>query len=444
MTNRMPELLCPAGNLESLEAALHFGADAVYGGMRQFGLRAFAGNFDEEALTQAVEKMHGAGKKFYLTMNIFPFDDQLDDFIAAAKAARDIGVDAAIVSDLGAIAALRREVPDLPLHVSTQASTVNAEAVRVYRDMGCERVILARETSIARAKEIIRRVPEMEIETFVHGASCMAYSGRCLLSAAMAGRSGNQGECAQPCRWHYSVVEEKRPGEYMPVCETKGTYIFSAHDLNLMPLLPELVDAGIKSLKIEGRMKTAYYVATVTAAYRRALDLLADGGDFAAALPGLMAELSCASHRDSDTGFALGKPANPGGADGFHQEREYLAHVVEGSRRWARHTLSAQKSLQGGRDNRTADAIGRARLRGDAVPARKDGRNRRYAGHRRRNHPHGCPLRDRNGRLPPRRNAESPKVSAFPETRKQVNKSRTKAKLKNAVKLGNNSRSFLQ
>lgn len=293
MTNRMPELLCPAGNLESLEAALHFGADAVYGGMKQFGLRAFAGNFDEEALTQAVEKMHGAGKKFYLTMNIFPFDDQLDDFIAAAKAARDIGVDAAIVSDLGAIAALRREVPELPLHVSTQASTVNAEAVRVYRDMGCERVILARETSIARAKEIIRRVPEMEIETFVHGASCMAYSGRCLLSAAMAGRSGNQGECAQPCRWHYSVVEEKRPGEYMPVCEDEnGTYIFSAHDLNLMPLLPELTDAGIKSLKIEGRMKTAYYVATVTAAYRRALDLLADGGDFAAALPGLMAELS--------------------------------------------------------------------------------------------------------------------------------------------------------
>ena len=154
MTNRMPELLCPAGNLESLEAALHFGADAVYGGMKQFGLRAFAGNFDEDALTQAVEKMHGAGKKFYLTMNIFPFDDQMDDFIAAAKAARDIGVDAAIVSDLGAIAALRREVPDLPLHVSTQASTVNAEAVRVYRDMGCERVILARETSIARAKEI--------------------------------------------------------------------------------------------------------------------------------------------------------------------------------------------------------------------------------------------------------------------------------------------------
>ena len=307
MTNRMPELLCPAGNLESLEAALHFGADAVYGGMKQFGLRAFAGNFDEDALTQAVEKMHGAGKKFYLTMNIFPFDDQMDDFIAAAKAARDIGVDAAIVSDLGAIAALRREVPELPLHVSTQASTVNAEAVRVYRDMGCERVILARETSIARAKEIIRRVPEMEIETFVHGASCMAYSGRCLLSAAMAGRSGNQGECAQPCRWHYSVVEEKRPGEYMPVCEDEnGTYIFSAHDLNLMPLLPELVDAGIKSLKIEGRMKTAYYVATVTAAYRRALALLADGGDFAAALPSLMAELSCASHRDSDTGFALG------------------------------------------------------------------------------------------------------------------------------------------
>ncbi len=443
MTNRMPELLCPAGNLESLEAALHFGADAVYGGMKQFGLRAFAGNFDEEALTQAVEKMHGAGKKFYLTMNIFPFDDQLGH-LAAAKAARDIGVDAAIVSDLGAITALRREVPALPLHVSTQASTVNAEAVRVYRDMGCERVILARETSIARAKEINRRVPEMEIETFVHGASCMAYSGRCLLSAAMAGRSGNQGECAQPCRWHYSVVEEKRPGEYMPVCEDEnGTYIFSAHDLNLMPLLPELVDAGIKSLKIEGRMKTAYYVATVTAAYRRALDLLADGGDFAAALPGLMAELSCASHRDSDTGFALGKPANPGGADGFHQEREYLAHVVEGSRDGRGTRFLLKNRFKAGetielRRRRVCTHLRRRR----SCAKRRAKSSIRWASAA-KSSAWTSPSRP-SGRLPPRRNTESPKVSAFPETRKQVNKSRTKAKLKNAVKLGNNSRSFPQ
>lgn len=198
MTNRMPELLCPAGNLESLEAALHFGADAVYGGMKQFGLRAFAGNFDEEALTQAVEKMHGAGKKFYLTMNIFPFDDQLDDFIAAAKAARDIGVDAAIVSDLGAIAALRREVPELPLHVSTQASTVNAEAVRVYRDMGCERVILARETSIAR-----RRKSSAACRRWKSRRLCMAH--RAWRTAAVPAQRGHGGAERQSGRMRPAV-----------------------------------------------------------------------------------------------------------------------------------------------------------------------------------------------------------------------------------------------
>ena len=174
----------------------------------------------------------------------------------------------------------------------------------------------------------------MEIETFVHGAACMAYSGRCLLSAAMVGRSGNQGECAQPCRWQYHVVEEKRPGEYWPVCEDgNGTYIFSAKDLCLMPVLPQLIEAGVASLKIEGRMKTEYYVATVTAAYRRALDLYAQSPDaFMEELPELMAELACASHRDSDTGFALDKPQEPGGAEGFHQEREYIARAIADSK----------------------------------------------------------------------------------------------------------------
>ena len=312
MTNRMPELLCPAGNLESLEAALHFGADAVYGGMKQFGLRAFAGNFDEEALTQAVEKMHGAGKKFYLTMNIFPFDDQMDDFIAAAKAARDIGVDAAIVSDLGAIAALRREVPALPLHVSTQASTVNAEAVRVYRDMGCERVILARETSIARAKEIIRRVPEMEIETFVHGAMCISYSGRCLLSNYFTGRDANQGACTHPCRWKYSIVEETRPNEYMPVYENeRGTYIFNSKDLCMIEHIPDLFDAGIDSFKIEGRMKTALYVATVARTYRKAIDDYKKSPElYQQNMPWYLDQISNCTYRQFTTGFFYGKPSD--------------------------------------------------------------------------------------------------------------------------------------
>lgn len=334
MKNAMPELLCPAGSMEALKTALHFGADAVYGGMKRFGLRAFAGNFDEEQLREAVALCHGAGKKFYLTMNVFPFDDQLDDFVETARIARDIGVDAAIVSDLGAIVTLREQAPGLKLHVSTQASTVNTPAVRHYHALGCERVILARETSLKRIAAMTAQLREedvpVEIETFVHGASCVAYSGRCLLSAALAGRSGNQGECAQPCRWQYAVVEQKRPGEYLPVSEDEnGTYIFSANDLNLMPLLPDLVQAGVASLKIEGRMKTEYYVATVTAAYRRALDLLAESREaFDAALPSLFFELSCASHRVSDTGFLLGAPQNPGGAEGFHQEREFIARAI--------------------------------------------------------------------------------------------------------------------
>lgn len=331
---KIPELLCPAGSMEALKTALHFGADAVYGGMKRFGLRAFAGNFDEEQLREAVALCHGKGKKFYLTMNVFPFDDQMDDFVETARIAHEIGVDAAIVSDIGAVVMLREKVPGLTLHVSTQASTVNTAAVKHYQSLGCERVILARETSIERMGKMIAQLDGMEVETFVHGAACMAYSGRCLLSAAMVGRSGNQGECAQPCRWQYHVVEEKRPGEYLPVCEDdNGTYIFSAKDLCLMPVLPQLIEAGVTSLKIEGRMKTEYYVATVTAAYRRALDLYAKSpAAFEAALPALMAELACASHRDSDIGFALDKPQNPGGAEGFHQDREYIARAVADSR----------------------------------------------------------------------------------------------------------------
>ncbi len=328
---RKPELLCPAGSRESLEAALHFGADAVYGGMKHYGLRAYAGTFDGAELREAVRITHEAGARFYVTMNIYPFDDELEGFLAAAREAEAAGADAAIVSDPGAIALLRKEVPGLAVHVSTQANTVNTPAAELYREMGCERVILAREMSLERIREMKRALGEsIQLEAFVHGASCMAYSGRCLLSAYLTGRSGNRGECAQPCRWQYAVVEEKRPEEYFPVAEDeRGTYLFSARDLCLMPILPELCGAGISSLKIEGRMKTEYYVAVVTGAYRRALDLLAESREaFDEALPDLMAELACASHRDSDTGFLLGKPETPGEAEGFHQEREYAARVL--------------------------------------------------------------------------------------------------------------------
>ncbi len=328
---KIPELLCPAGSRESLEAALHFGADAVYGGMKQYGLRAYAGSFDGEELRDAVRLAHDAHARFYVTMNIYPFDDELDGFIEAARSAEAAGADAVIASDPGAIRLLRREVPGLPVHVSTQASTVNTPAAEMYREMGCERVILAREVSLERIRKMKQTLGDsIQLETFVHGASCMAYSGRCLLSAYLTGRSGNRGECAQPCRWQYAVTEEKRPGEYFPVDEdARGTYLFSARDLCLMPILPELCEAGVSSLKIEGRMKTEYYVAVVTGAYRRALSLLSESREaFQRELPGLMQELRCASHRDSDTGFLLGKPETPGEAEGFHQEREYTARVL--------------------------------------------------------------------------------------------------------------------
>ena len=329
---RIPELLAPAGNMDSMRAALHFGADAVYGGMKQYGLRAFAGNFDPDALKEAVTLVHQAGKKFYVTMNSYPFDDELEGFAEAAAMAAEIGVDAAIAADPGAILTLRKKVPQLPVHVSTQANTVNAPAAELYRDLGCERVILAREMSLDRIRALHKKLGDsIQIETFVHGASCMAYSGRCMLSAYLTGRSGNRGECAQPCRWQYAVVEEKRPGEYLPVAEDeKGTYLFSARDLCLMPLLPDLCEAGVSSLKIEGRMKTEYYVAVVTGAYRRALDLLKQGREaFAEKLPELAEELQCASHRKSDTGFLLGNPETPGEAEGFWQAREYVGRVTE-------------------------------------------------------------------------------------------------------------------
>lgn len=327
------ELLAPVGGMEQLKAAVRFGADAVYGGMKSYGLRAFAGNFDREQLTEAVRYAHAHHVRFYVTMNILAQDDQLNGMEAAAREAVACGVDAAIVSDLGVAALLHRQVPELPLHVSTQANVTNAETARLWQQVaGVERIVLSRELSMEQIAAMRTALPEkLELEAFVHGAMCVAYSGRCLLSAAMLGRSGNKGACAQPCRWQYHVVEEKRPGEYMPICEDEhGTYLFSANDLCMLPHLPALRDAGIASLKIEGRMKTAYYVATVISAYRQALDLLEEQGEeaYRAALPGLMEELNKASHRTSNTGFYFGAPEPPAGAAGFSQSMEYVGDVL--------------------------------------------------------------------------------------------------------------------
>ena len=327
----MMELLAPAGGMEQLRAAARFGADAVYGGLSRFGLRAKADNFTWKELQEALALVHGAGKRFYLTLNILPYDDEMDDLAKDAARAREMGVDAAIVSDLGAFAWLRRRVPDLPLHVSTQANVMNAAAADVFIGMGARRIVLSRELSLARIAALRRRIPEdVQLEAFVHGAMCMAHSGRCMLSDHLAGRGGNRGACAQPCRWQYTVVEAKRPDEPLPVIEEeRGTYIFSAYDLNMLSHLPEMRDAGIASLKIEGRMKTAYYVAGVTGVYRRALNLLEQSeAAYRAALPSLQDELRKVSHRDSNTGFYFGAPSPSGGADGFRQTMEFTGRVL--------------------------------------------------------------------------------------------------------------------
>ncbi len=327
------ELLAPVGGMEQLKAAVRFGANAVYGGMKSYGLRAFAGNFDAAALSEAVQYVHAHGAKFYVTMNILAEDDQLAGMVEAAKEAARCGVDAAIVSDLGAAALLHQQVPSLPIHVSTQANVTNAATARIWQQAaGVERIVLSRELSLEQIAAMRKALPaELELEAFVHGAMCVAYSGRCLLSAAMLGRSGNKGACAQPCRWQYHVVEEKRPGEYMPICEDEhGTYLFSSYDLCMLPHLPQLQKAGITSLKIEGRMKTAYYVATVVSVYRQALDLLEQQGEeaYQAALPRLMEELNKASHRASNTGFYFGSPTPPAGAAGFSQSMEYVGDIL--------------------------------------------------------------------------------------------------------------------
>ena len=328
------ELLAPAGGMAQLKTALRFGADAIYGGMSRFGLRAYAGNFTDETIPLATQMVHDAGKKFYVTLNSLPDDKAMEGFLQVATCALEANVDAAIVSDVGAMALLHKHLPELPIHVSSQANVLNSEmATFLHETLGVERVVLSRELDL----ESIRRFrqntpPALEIEAFVHGAMCMSHSGRCLLSSAIMGRSGNLGACAQPCRWKYHVVEEKRPGEYYPVMEDEdGTWIFSAYDLCMLEYLPEMINAGITSLKIEGRMKTAYYVACVVSTYRHALQILMSQGEeaYRKALPDLMREVKKASHRKSNTGFYLGKPLIAGGADGFIQTMQYVGDVVQ-------------------------------------------------------------------------------------------------------------------
>lgn len=334
---RLPTLLAPAGSMRPLMTALRFGADAVYCGAKQYGLRAQATNFDEAQLAQAVQLAHAAGAQVNLTLNIFAFDGDLPGMVRAAKQAQETGVDAVIVSDLGAIARIAREVPGLDIHVSTQANATNSETARVYRALGARRVVLAREMTLAQIETMAQALgEEIEMEAFIHGAVCMSYSGRCMLSSFLTGRSANRGACSQPCRWSYTLSERTRPDEPMPIEEdARGTAILSSRDLCMMEHLPRLMESGVCCFKIEGRMKNELYIGTVVGAYRRAMDACAK--DPAAyreneALQQLLrGELDKISHRIYDTGFYFGQPEVCGEAVGTQQAAEYMGYVVDAS-----------------------------------------------------------------------------------------------------------------
>ena len=303
------ELLAPAGDLERLRTALRFGADAVYAGGPMLQLRAGSVGFTMDDLAAAARETHALGKKLYITVNAFANNREIEMLPDYAQALAAVGADAVIVSDLGAIATIRRAAPALAVHVSTQANCLNHAAAQVYADMGATRVVLGREMSLDEIARLRAHTPPaLELEAFVHGAMCMAYSGRCMISAYLTGRSANRGACAQSCRWTYHLMEEKRPGQFFPVEEDdRGTTILSSLDLNCLSFLDRIMDAGVTSFKIEGRMKTPYYVATVVNAYRRRIDAILGGTATPEHTALLERELNAASHRPYSSGFYFGE-----------------------------------------------------------------------------------------------------------------------------------------
>ena len=305
---KKPELLAPAGNMEKLKMALLYGADAVYLGGKQFGLRAFGGNFSNEELKEAVEFAHNLNKKVYVTVNIFPHNSDIEMLPEYLAFLNTTGADALLVADIGLFMLAKKYAPDIELHISTQANNTNWATVDAWHNMGASRVVLARELSKDEIS-VIRQKCSVELEMFVHGAMCISYSGRCLLSNYMTGRDSNRGSCAQPCRWKYSLVEEKRPGQYFPIEEDeRGTFIFNSKDMCLLPYLPDVIESGVDSLKIEGRMKSVHYAASVVKAYRMAIDSYFENPEAFAVKEEWLEELEKVSHRSYTTGFYYGKP----------------------------------------------------------------------------------------------------------------------------------------
>jgi len=328
---KIPELLAPAGNFEKLKMAVHYGADAVYLGGEDFSLRNLADNFSIPLLAEAVDYAHERGVKVYLATNIFPGNADLEGLRSYLEQVDRIPLDACIVADPGVLGLVREVSPHRPVHLSTQANTTNWRSALFWQRQGVSRINLARELSLKEIREVRERV-DLELEVFVHGAMCISYSGRCLLSSVMTGRDANRGECAHPCRWGYALVEEQRPGMFFPVLEDeRGTFIFNSRDLCLLECLPQLVESGVDSLKIEGRMKGAHYVASVVRVYREALDSYRkDPGGFRIQSEWLD-ELGKISHRGYTTGFLLGRP---GSGDreyrtGYLRSHEFVGLVLE-------------------------------------------------------------------------------------------------------------------
>lgn len=298
-------MLAPAGNFEKLQTAFHFGADAVYLAGKNFGLRAFADNFSDEEILQAAEYAHALGKKVYVTVNVFAYNRDFDHLAHYLSVLEQAKVDAVLVTDLGVLDFVQAH-SKLPIHISTQANATNKYAVRHYAHLGAERVVLAREVSLRDITEISEFCPNVQLEAFVHGAMCVSYSGRCLMSDYLSNRDSNRGECVQACRWEYQVREVSR-NDWMTVDEdARGSYIFNSKDMNMLSHLDKLAQAGVSSFKIEGRMKSAFYVATAVAAYRRAIDAFAEGKFTPELEEALQRELNKASHRDYTTGFYFG------------------------------------------------------------------------------------------------------------------------------------------
>ena len=330
----MAELLSPAGNFEKLKAAILYGADAVYLAGQRFGMRSAADNFTVEELFLAADYVHQRGKKLYLTLNTMPHGDEYPALEQFLRDIKNAGIDAFIVADLGVMALIRRVLGDVELHVSTQAGIVSAEAALGYVALGAKRVVLARELTLSEIRSIREALPsDIEIEAFVHGSMCVSYSGRCMLSHHLTGRDANRGACTQPCRWNYKIVEEKRPDVPLPIEENElGTFIMSSKDMCTVSILPELIEAGIDSFKIEGRMKSAYYTAVVTNAYRMAMDAYAASPDTYEFDVRLMRELESVSHRDYCTGYYQELPADQpqlASSTGYIREKAYFATALD-------------------------------------------------------------------------------------------------------------------